>query len=89
MLAAVPEGWTAELVTNRVTQQQQASLEKLNLKSGEVLQNDRVRLPIDAVSPLINWPICCWTRAQDHREGVRAPEGPDLRNGWATLEALE
>jgi hypothetical protein len=36
VLAAVPEGWTAELVTDRVTQQQQASLEKLNLKPGEV-----------------------------------------------------
>jgi hypothetical protein len=36
VLAAVPEGWTAELVTDRVTQQQQAALEKLNLKSGEV-----------------------------------------------------
>jgi hypothetical protein len=36
VLAAVPEGWTAELVTDRVTQQQQASLEKLKLKPGEV-----------------------------------------------------
>jgi hypothetical protein len=36
VLAAVPEGWTAELVTDRVTQQQQASLEKLNLRPGEV-----------------------------------------------------
>ena len=36
VLAAVPECWTAELVTDRVTQQQQASLEKLNLKPGEV-----------------------------------------------------
>jgi len=36
VLAAVPEGWTAELVTDRVTQQQQAALEKLNLKPGEV-----------------------------------------------------
>jgi hypothetical protein len=34
--AAVPEGWTAELVTNPVTQQQQAALEQLNLKPGEV-----------------------------------------------------
>ena len=36
VLAAVPEGWTAELVTNPVTQQQQAALEQLNLKPGEV-----------------------------------------------------
>jgi hypothetical protein len=36
VLAAVSEGWTAELVTDRVTQQQQAALEKLNLKPGEV-----------------------------------------------------
>ena len=28
VLAAVPEGWTAELVTDRVTQQQQASLKE-------------------------------------------------------------
>lgn len=35
VLAAVPEGWTAELVTDLVTQQQ-ASLEKLDLKPGEV-----------------------------------------------------
>jgi hypothetical protein len=36
VLAAVPEGWTAELVTDRVTQQQQAALGKLNLRPGEV-----------------------------------------------------
>ena len=36
VLAAVPEGWTAELVTDLVTQQQQSSLEKLDLKPGEV-----------------------------------------------------
>jgi hypothetical protein len=36
VLAAVSEGWTAELVIDRLTQQQQASLEKLNLKPGEV-----------------------------------------------------
>jgi hypothetical protein len=36
VLAAVPEGWTAELATDRVTQQQQAALEKLNLQPGEV-----------------------------------------------------
>ena len=36
VFAAVPEGWTAELVTDRVTQQQQAALEKLNLQPGEV-----------------------------------------------------
>ena len=36
VLAAVSEGWTAELMTDRVTQQQQAALEKLNLKPGEV-----------------------------------------------------
>ena len=35
VLAAMPEGWTAELVTDLVTQQQ-ASLEKLDLKPGEV-----------------------------------------------------
>ena len=28
VLAAVQEGWTAELLTDRLTQQQQASLEK-------------------------------------------------------------
>ena len=36
VLAAVSEGWTAELVTNPVTKQQQAALEQLNLKPGEV-----------------------------------------------------
>jgi hypothetical protein len=36
VLAAVPEGWAAELVIDRLTQQQQAALEKLNLKPGEV-----------------------------------------------------
>jgi hypothetical protein len=36
VLAAVPEGWTGELVIDRLTQQQKASLEKLNLKPGEV-----------------------------------------------------
>jgi hypothetical protein len=36
VLAAVPEGWTAELVTDLVTQQQQSSLEKLDLKPGKV-----------------------------------------------------
>lgn len=36
VLSAVPEGWTAELVIDRLTKQQQASLEKLNLKPGEV-----------------------------------------------------
>jgi hypothetical protein len=36
VLAAVPEGWTAELVNDRLTQQQQAALEKLNLQPGEV-----------------------------------------------------
>ena len=36
VLAAVPEGWTAELVSDRVTQQRQAALEQLNLKPGEV-----------------------------------------------------
>lgn len=36
VLAAVPEGWTAELVTNPVTKQPQAALEQLNLKPGEV-----------------------------------------------------
>jgi hypothetical protein len=36
VLAALPEGWTAELVIGSLTQQKQASLEKLNLKPGEV-----------------------------------------------------
>ena len=36
VLAAVPEGWTGELVIDRLTQQQKASLEKLNLEPGEV-----------------------------------------------------
>ena len=36
VLAAVPEGWTGELVIDRLTQQQKASREKLNLKPGEV-----------------------------------------------------
>ena len=36
VLAAVPEGWTAELVIDRLTQQQQTALEKLNLQPGEV-----------------------------------------------------
>ena len=36
VLMAVPEGWTAELMSERLTQKQQASLEKLNLKPGEV-----------------------------------------------------
>jgi hypothetical protein len=36
VLAAVPEGWTAELVIDRLTQQQQAAFEKLNFKPGEV-----------------------------------------------------
>jgi hypothetical protein len=33
VLAAVPEGWTAELVIDRLTQQQQAALEKLNFQA--------------------------------------------------------
>jgi hypothetical protein len=36
VLAAVPEGWTAELMSERLTQKQQAALERLNLKPGEV-----------------------------------------------------
>ena len=36
VLAAVPEGWTAELASGRLTRQQLAALEMLNLKRGEV-----------------------------------------------------
>jgi hypothetical protein len=36
VLEAVPEGWTGELVIDSLPQQQQTSLEKLNLKPGEV-----------------------------------------------------
>ena len=36
VLMAVPEGWTAELMSERPTQKQQATLDKLNLKPGEV-----------------------------------------------------
>jgi len=36
VLTAVPEGWTAELASGRLTRQQLAALEMLNLKPGEV-----------------------------------------------------
>ena len=36
VLAAIPEGWTAELAIGRLTRQQLATLERLNLKPGEV-----------------------------------------------------
>jgi hypothetical protein len=36
VLAAVPEGWTAELVSDRLTPQQLKALESLHLKPGEV-----------------------------------------------------
>jgi hypothetical protein len=36
VLAASPEGWTAELMSERLTQKQQAALDRLNLKPGEV-----------------------------------------------------
>jgi hypothetical protein len=36
VLAAVPEGWTAELATERLTRQQLEALENLHLKPGEV-----------------------------------------------------
>jgi hypothetical protein len=37
VLAAVPEGWTAEIKID-LTQQQRLALEKLNLKPGEVCE---------------------------------------------------
>ena len=37
VLAAVPEGWTAEIKTD-LTQQQRSALEKLNLKPGEICE---------------------------------------------------
>jgi hypothetical protein len=36
VLAAVPEGWTAELATERLTRQQLTGLENPHLKPGEV-----------------------------------------------------
>ncbi|MFK4725374.1 hypothetical protein ABIE89_006474 [Bradyrhizobium niftali] len=36
VLAAVPEGWTAELLTQPLTQQQQRLFEELNLRPGDV-----------------------------------------------------
>ncbi|MCC8936279.1 hypothetical protein CI1B_47570 [Bradyrhizobium ivorense] len=36
VLAAVPEGWTAELIDQPLTQEQQRLFEELNLKPGDV-----------------------------------------------------
>jgi hypothetical protein len=36
VLAAVPEGWTAELLVQHLTEEQQRTLEGLNLKPGDV-----------------------------------------------------
>ena len=36
VLTAVPEGWTAELATGRLTRQQLGALKRLRLKPGEV-----------------------------------------------------
>ena len=36
VLAAVPEGWTAELVVQNLTGEQRRTLEGLNLKPGDV-----------------------------------------------------
>jgi hypothetical protein len=36
VLTAVPEGWTAELASGRLTRQQLGTLEMLNLEPGEV-----------------------------------------------------
>ena len=36
VLAAVPEGWTAELVVQPLTREQQSLFEELNLKPGDV-----------------------------------------------------
>jgi hypothetical protein len=36
VLAAVPEGWTAEVVFQPLTQEQQRMFEELNLKPGDV-----------------------------------------------------
>jgi hypothetical protein len=36
VLMAVPEGWTAEILNDRLTASQLAALEKLNLGPGEV-----------------------------------------------------
>jgi hypothetical protein len=38
VLTAVPEGWTAELATGRLTHRQLAALEGLKLKPGEVCE---------------------------------------------------
>ena len=40
VLAAVPEGWTAQLSTDRLTRQQLHGLETLNLQPGEVQKLD-------------------------------------------------
>jgi hypothetical protein len=46
VLAAVPEGWTAELLVQHLTEEQQRTLEGLNLKPGDVyrLTSKRGRL---------------------------------------------
>jgi hypothetical protein len=36
VLAAVPEGWTAEIIPARLTEKQRGVFEKINLKPGEV-----------------------------------------------------
>ena len=36
VLAAVPEGWTAELQVQRLTEDQQETVERLNLRPGDV-----------------------------------------------------
>jgi len=41
VLAAVPEGWTAELVVQPLTQEQQRLFEELNLKPGDVYRLPR------------------------------------------------
>jgi hypothetical protein len=41
VLAAVPEGWTAELASGRLTRQQLDALEALNLEPGEVRELTR------------------------------------------------
>ncbi|RZN19621.1 hypothetical protein [Bradyrhizobium sp. Leo121] len=41
VLAAVPEGWTAELVVQPMTEEQQRLFEELNLKPGDVCRLSR------------------------------------------------
>ena len=36
VLAAVPEGWTAEIIPFDVTEEEQGMLEEINLKPGEI-----------------------------------------------------